>query len=251
MTRPAASPSTSPEPRRLHPSRAWHVPLASLVFLLGCIVAASALDSLREFAPVLLALAIFLFVADALFQARGERLRWIEPIGRLARDLRDLNGGGVRLEPPEASALGGLVRAINDLRLGQLAVAKGAEANLDESWMGPWEKLASPGPPLTRSGLFETPPPSRSDAKYDPNASGDFSTTEMVNRLDPVDLRWMESSQAEQEFLGWSLDELRGKVFPDIVHPDDRELAPASCRRPSRKGSLTASSTECGRRGAR
>jgi PAS domain S-box-containing protein len=46
-----------------------------------------------------------------------------------------------------------------------------------------------------------------------------------VNRLDPADLRWLESSPAEQEFLGWSLAELRRKTFLEIVHPDDRDLA--------------------------
>src|SRR5262249_22317832 len=48
-----------------------------------------------------------------------------------------------------------------------------------------------------------------------------YAAGEMVNRLDPRLLRWIESSPAEQQFLGWTLDELREKSFLEIVHPDD------------------------------
>ena len=47
----------------------------------------------------------------------------------------------------------------------------------------------------------------------------------MVNRLEPVGWRWLESSPAEQEFLGWTLPDLRARSFLDVVHPDDRDLA--------------------------
>ncbi len=49
---------------------------------------------------------------------------------------------------------------------------------------------------------------------FDPNLSGDYSTTDMVNRLEPVEFHWIESSPAEQEFLGWTLAELRAEVVP-------------------------------------
>ena len=55
--------------------------------------------------------------------------------------------------------------------------------------------------------------------------SGDYSTADMVNRLDPVGFRWIESSTAEQILLGWTLEELRQKSFLDAVHPDDRRRA--------------------------
>ena len=43
----------------------------------------------------------------------------------------------------------------------------------------------------------------------------------MVSRLDPKTFRWLESSPAEQEFLGWKLEQLREMSFLEIVHPDD------------------------------
>jgi PAS domain S-box-containing protein len=74
---------------------------------------------------------------------------------------------------------------------------------------------------LTRSGLFDSPHPEASH-EIDPNMSGDFSTIDMVNRLEPVGFYWIESSPAEQDFLGWTLLELRARSFLDVVHPDDR-----------------------------
>jgi PAS domain S-box-containing protein len=81
---------------------------------------------------------------------------------------------------------------------------------------------------LTRSGLFDAPPPRRGtryQSTSDPNLSGDYSTADMVNRLDPVGFRWIDSSMAEQILLGWTLDELRHKSFLEIIHPDDRRRA--------------------------
>ena len=93
---------------------------------------------------------------------------------------------------------------------------------------------------MTRSGLYDSPP-ALVDVGLDPNASGDYSTTDMVNRLDPRTLRWLESSPAEQEFLGCSLAELRRKSFLEIVHPDDRaRVAEQICRRRWTRGRRTA-----------
>ena len=61
-------------------------------------------------------------------------------------------------------------------------------------------------------------------------ASGEFSTLDMISRLDPRTLRWLDSSLAEQDFLGWSLAELREKSFLDIVQADDRKLAKQQLR---------------------
>ena len=58
----------------------------------------------------------------------------------------------------------------------------------------------------------------------------------MVNRLDPRDLRWIESSLAEQEFLGWTFHELQRKSFLEILHPDDRARAEDALRAALVKG---------------
>jgi PAS domain S-box-containing protein len=74
--------------------------------------------------------------------------------------------------------------------------------------------------PMTRSGLFESPsgvfslPPNTS-------ASTEFPINDMVNRLDPKLFRWLDSSPAEQLFLGWNIRQLREMSFFEIVHPDD------------------------------
>src|SRR5205085_2209483 len=73
---------------------------------------------------------------------------------------------------------------------------------------------------MTRSGMLAALPGARAQGA-DPNLSGDFSMTDMVNRLEPKTLRWIESSPAEQEFLGWDLAALRGMSFLDVIHPED------------------------------
>ena len=52
----------------------------------------------------------------------------------------------------------------------------------------------------------------------------------MVNRLDPVGFHWIESSPAEQIFLGWTIAELREKSFLEIVHADDRRRTEETLR---------------------
>ena len=65
--------------------------------------------------------------------------------------------------------------------------------------------------------------------------------TEMVNRLEPKAFRWIESSLAEQKFLGWTLHQLQEKSFLEIVHPDDLDAAPrSSCKTPWPRGRSTA-----------
>src|SRR5262249_22848407 len=62
----------------------------------------------------------------------------------------------------------------------------------------------------------------------DLNQSGSLSlasTSEMISRLSIKDLRWLDSSPAEQIFLGWPLGRLREMSFLDIVLPEHRDLA--------------------------
>lgn len=87
---------------------------------------------------------------------------------------------------------------------------------------------------MTRSGLYD--PASALDGLDDSVSSPRLSTGDMVNRLDPRSLKWLESSVSEQAFLGWSLKELREKSFLEIIHPDDRDLAKEQLRASLVKG---------------
>ncbi len=96
-------------------------------------------------------------------------------------------------------------------------------------------QLPAPGSLMTRSGLFDSPSLA-SDLPFDPQLSGNYSTIDMVNRLEPVGWHWIESSPAEQEFLGWTLADLRSKSFIDIVHPDDRRQVQETFRQALERG---------------
>jgi two-component system NtrC family sensor kinase len=48
---------------------------------------------------------------------------------------------------------------------------------------------------------------------------------EMLCRLDPQTLRWRGATEAVEEFLGQSIDDLKQRSFLDSLHPDDRALA--------------------------
>jgi two-component system, NtrC family, sensor kinase len=50
-------------------------------------------------------------------------------------------------------------------------------------------------------------------------------TDELLGRLEPGTLRWVNATGALVEFLGASLAELRQRSFPEYLHPDDRALA--------------------------
>jgi len=48
---------------------------------------------------------------------------------------------------------------------------------------------------------------------------------EMLGRLDPGTLRWLNSTEAVETFLGQSIEQLRQRSFIESLHPDDRALA--------------------------
>jgi PAS domain S-box-containing protein len=110
------------------------------------------------------------------------------------------------------------------------------------------------GPDDTPSGLDDlqsiswTPatPPARTsigtagaagfEATFDPTASGIYTTLDMVNRLHPETLRWLDSSPAEQDFLGYTLSQLKNMSLIDILQPDHRHLAREQLRGAILKG---------------
>ncbi len=89
---------------------------------------------------------------------------------------------------------------------------------------------------LSRSGLFESTSSAEISLSTDLSSEAPSTDGDMIARLSPSDFRWIESSPAEQAFLGWPLDRLRGMSFLEIVHPDHRELARAQLRAAGEKG---------------
>ena len=48
---------------------------------------------------------------------------------------------------------------------------------------------------------------------------------EMLGRLDPRTLRWVNTTEAVEKFLGQTIEQLRQRSFTEFLHPDDRALA--------------------------
>jgi two-component system NtrC family sensor kinase len=48
---------------------------------------------------------------------------------------------------------------------------------------------------------------------------------EMLCRFEPGTLRWLNATEAVEEFLGQTIGQLRRRSFPEFLHPDDRALA--------------------------
>ena len=161
---------------------------------------------------------------EYLVAVREERRRWRRPVRRLVEQLdAQPEAGGRPIELLDAPELSELARALERFRR---RLVGDPDSGLSTSSVFPLDAgdgTAAARPALTRSGLFESG--TDREAPIDPTASGQFTTRDMINRLDPRDLRWLDSSPAEQEFLGWPLEALRAMAFPDIVHPDHRDLA--------------------------
>ena len=59
---------------------------------------------------------------------------------------------------------------------------------------------------------------------------------EMLCRLDPGTLRWLGITDAARDFLGTTLDSLKGQTFLQSLHPDDRALAEDEFRQAVERG---------------
>jgi PAS domain S-box-containing protein len=154
-----------------------------------------------------------------------ERSRWSSPVRTLARNLSAFNDEpGESWDLPGSPPIAELVAPVRELQARYLGLRSRLEAARDDISIGSDSgEMAAIGPlsaRMTRSGTFD--PPTLDQPAM---ATGEFSTLEMISRLDPKSLRWLDSSLSEQLFLGWSLDHLKEKSFLDIVQVDDRRLA--------------------------
>ena len=205
----AGPPGPSPLPRSgIDPETLIGVQSA----LAGASIAlALAFASAKSWGPAALAGALAIVSGWAAWRAvRSVRSRLESAIGRLVEATAALPtelDGPIGPAPGEPPGFDRLASALDDLR-GVLALHR-SPADPDASGSQFYQTL--------EAGLAEP---------VDPLAnSGSFTTLDMVNRLEPTSLRWIDSSPAEQHFLGWGLDDLRGKSFLEIVHPEDRPLA--------------------------
>ena len=151
-----------------------------------------------------------------------ERRRWVEPIHAIVSGLyspEDLQQPvGDLGNNPELAELARAVKEIKEklasMREGGLSRVEGENPFIGS---GEHEIIRTPpNPVLSRSQISDT----LVGADSDPSPPG-----EMISRLDPRTLRWLESSVAEQDFLGWPLEQLRRMSLLEIIDPEDRELA--------------------------
>ena len=169
-----------------------------------------------------------------------DRARWrrpVEELTRLTRSLRQGSQTSQTLTLAPGSELAELTRELAALARPPRPRGMGGERTTPQPPAANTPPKAPPLPSagsLTRSGLRDSPP--EPDGQFNPNLSGDFSTIDMVNRLEPIGFRWIESSPAEQDFLGWALPELRQRSFLQVVHPDDRPRAQATLREALERG---------------
>ena len=172
-------------------------------------------------------------VATFGISAWSDRARWRQPVQALTemtRSLRRERHSGQALTLPPSPELAELTRELAALARPKLPRGATELLAAQGSSQTPPHSSAS----MTRSGLFDAPP--EGPGHLNPNMSGEFSTVDMVNRLEPSRFRWRESSPAEQEFLGWTIAELREKSFLDVVRPDDRARAEKALREAIQRG---------------
>ena len=176
--------------------------------------------------------------------------RWHAPLKALAqltRSLRQERKSGQALTLPPTPELAELTREIAALARPVLpcSAPRPAPAGLlRRPHKLPITYRPRSSASMTRSGLYDAPP--ETEGPSNPNMSGEFSTVDMVNRLEPAAFQWIDSSPAEQEFLGWTIAELRQKSFLDVVRSDDR----ASRRESPPPGPRAGRSAGPGRLGA-
>jgi PAS domain S-box-containing protein len=223
----------APRRRRLRRPGRWTG--AASICLGWLVVIAVAVTRLRQ--PDAIVVAAAGFAASAftfVVSVRTGGSDWPAALRSLKRFLRTARRGGpTRLPPDTPEELIPLALEYLDLLKASRRPVAGVLASPSPPMADP--QLPAPGCLMTRSGLFDSSQVVLA-GPFDPQMSGDFSTIDMVNRLEPVGWRWIESSPAEQEFLGWTLADLRKKSFIDIIHPDDRRQAQETFRQALERG---------------
>ena len=226
-------------PRRLRRSSAqsWRIAAPSIaLWALG--VAATATLPRAWAVPLLAGFGLGSVGITLAAWRRWERRRWARPVRALVRHLDSFIADPARANrPPEAPNLLELVRPVRDLQRRFLELqgrtSRDGDHPFDAEESDELAALATqPDLRMTRSGTFEPPGGIGPDAP----GTGEFSTLDMINRLDARTLRWLESNHSERSFLGWTLAELREKSFLEIVQPDDRDLARQQLRIAIAKG---------------
>jgi PAS domain S-box-containing protein len=208
--------------KRVGKSARWTI--ACLICLIWLLVIALAVAKLRQADGILVALAaIAASVITFAFLSWSDRTRWQIPAQDVTRFVRELRQN--RRARPSRSSVPELAELTREI----VALAKSIRMSPSAQRSTPprtAELPASAQPvvseaSMTRSGLFDAPPPVQGH-HIDPTLSGDYSTSDMVNRLEPLGFRWIDSSTAEQILLGWTIEELRQRSFLEVVHPEDR-----------------------------
>jgi PAS domain S-box-containing protein len=217
------------------PARRTAVFLICLIWLLVIAFAIARLG--RRIDGIVVALGGVLAAAATLaISAWAERVRWRAPVDELTGWLSAFN---TRRQAGEMSAPRSELAALVE-QIVVLAQYSRQRSKLVRNLRAQVTQLATnlearpPSDSLTRSGLLDAPPLDAENA--DPNVSGDYSTLDMVNRLEPLGFHWIESSHAEQSFLGWTLADLRRKSFLDVIHSEDQGRAQATFARALERG---------------
>ena len=215
-------PRRSRQPRPLVALRSAAYPLAVLAgWLAVLLIAVPALPA--GTAVLVVAAAGLAALCVVLVKRWEERRRWASPLQRLALQIQELARDSQQpLGLAGCAEFDELLQSLRDLKkawtslptMGIPYVVNGTADRLDSS---------GPHAAMTKSAMLAALP----DAATPPDghASGEFFTADMVSRLEPKNFRWLEATDATQEFLGWKIEQLRKFSLLDILHQDDQRPA--------------------------
>lgn len=199
----------------------WAPYLALGAFGLLLVGTATATGGVQQ-GMALLPVAILAFVATTACWRWSESRRWSKPARQIAKEIKTLADESRRPFTRDcAPELAELFRSLQQWHLG-------GQTGSDSELSGAEHRPLSPSgsnsavivEAMTRSGMLASYPAANDST--DGTQSGEFSTADMVCRLDPQSFRWLEASPGAQDFLGWNLEQLRKRSILDPVHPDDR-----------------------------